>query len=260
MFKTISTAEARMLIRERSPVILDVRDVAAYRDVRIPDAIHATLATLYSTMRQIARDTPLLIYCHRGLVSRDFAELFDDFGFLEVYSLEGGFHAWRAEAGEIERSAAFLPVVNSSPSCEWLLERGGDPDNADAPLADGTPPLIEAARLGLAEVVKALIDAGAPLERTDPGGNNALWAACRSGRVETVGVLLKAGMNPNRQNASGATVLMDAAATGQTELVALLLAEGADPMLRRGDNRSALDLAGNLATLKLLRKAARSAA
>ncbi|CAL1240721.1 ankyrin repeat domain-containing protein [Candidatus Methylocalor cossyra] len=255
MVEQITAEAARRLIRERSPVILDVRDARAYSDARIPDAIHATLATINAAVRRFRRDTPLLIYCYRGHSSRDFAQLFAERGFREVYSLEGGFHAWHASGAEIQRPGP--AIVRTDPAAAWLLERGGNPDDPNALLPCGTPPLVEACRAGRADLVQGLLAAGADPNCTDPGGNDALWAACRSGDVNTVALLLAAGADPNRANGAGTTSLVQAASSGKTAIVALLLQAGADPQLKAGDGPSALECAANLEVLKLLRRAHR---
>jgi rhodanese-related sulfurtransferase len=260
MFIQISTEAAQQLIREKSPIILDVRDIQAYSDARIPNAIHVTLSTIKSVAKQFRRDAPLLVYCYRGHASRDFAELFSDFGFREVYSLEGGFQAWHASEAEIERPTAGSPVVNSDPLTDWLLDQGGDPDNANALFPDGSLPLIKACQQGLANIAEALIEAGADIGCTDSFGNDALWAACYSEDLRTIGVLMDAGVDLNRQNRVGATALIYAASAGKTEVVAFLLEAGADPEIRTEDDFTALDLASNLEILRLLRRTTRSAA
>jgi rhodanese-related sulfurtransferase len=260
MYTQISTEAARSLIRDKSPVILDVRDVQAYSDARIPGAIHVTLSTLKSVARQFRRDTPLLIYCYRGHASRDFAELFADFGFGEVYSLDGGFQAWHAGNAEIERPTAGPPVVHSDPLTDWLLDQGGDPDHPNGLLSDGGLPLIKACQQGQADIAEALIEAGADIRGTDGFGNDALWAACYSGDLRTIGVLMEAGIDLNRQNRVGATALIYTASAGKTEVVAFLLEAGADPELRTEDDFTALELASNLEILRLLRRRVRSAA
>ena len=40
-------------------------------------------------------ETSLLIYCYHGHTSQHLAEFFSDFGFKDVYSLEGGYEAWK---------------------------------------------------------------------------------------------------------------------------------------------------------------------
>lgn len=260
MFRQISTEAARLLIREKSPVILDVRDPVAYRDARIPNAIHVTLSTIQAALKRFGRDAPLLIYCYRGHASKDFAELFADFGFREVYSLEGGFQAWHASHAEIERPVAAPPVVNTDPATEWLLDEGGNPDDVNSPLADGSPPLIKACQRGRSDIVEKLIEAGADCAAVDAYGNDALWAACYSGDLKTIGALVDAGMDLNRRNPGGATALIYAASAGKTEVVEFLLELGADPWIKTEDDFTALELAANLDILKRLRRATRNAA
>lgn len=259
MFQEISVAAARRLIRDRSPVILDVRDAAAFRDARIPNALHVSLSTLKAQAGQLARENPLLVYCYRGHLSRDFAELFSDFGFREVYSLEGGFHAWHAGAAEIERPAAVPAVIWSDPLVEWLLDAGGNPDAVNAPLADGTSPLLRACREGREDIAAALIEGGADRGALDSYGNDALWAACYAGDLPTIRALLNAGIDLDRQNRTGATALIYAASAGKTEVVKFLLEAGADPDLTTEDDFTALDLAANIEILRLLRRAKRPA-
>ena len=40
------------------------------------------------------KDAPVLIYCYHGNASQEFAQIFSDFRFREVYSLDGGYEAW----------------------------------------------------------------------------------------------------------------------------------------------------------------------
>ena len=254
MFTQISTEAARELIRKKSPIILDVRDATAYSDARIPNAIHLTLSTIRTTFK-LGRDAPLLIYCYRGHASRDFAELFSDHGFREVYSLEGGFQAWHAANAEIERPVAGPAHVNSDPAIDWLLDEGGNPDDPNAPLADGSPPLIKACRQGRADIVERLIEEGADLGGTDAYGNDVLWAACYGADPSTILVLLKAGIDVNRQNRTGVTALIYAASMGKAEVVDCLLKAGADPELRTDEGYTALEVAANLDILRRLRRA-----
>lgn len=258
MFKQISTLAAQALIRDKSPVIFDVRDAVAYSDARIPNAIHVTLSTINSAFKRYRRDTPLLIYCYRGHSSRDFAQLFNDFGFQEVYSLDGGFHDWHANGAVIERPAKTPAVLLSNPVAAWLTDQGGNPDNPNAALRCGTPPLIKACQLGLADIAEGLIEAGANLSLTDSFGNDALWAACYSGDLRTIAVLMEAGADLNRRNATGATSLIYAASAGKTEVVAFLLEAGADSEVKTQDDFTALELAANVDILKLLRRRRRS--
>jgi ankyrin repeat protein len=74
----------------------------------------------------------------------------------------------------------------------------------------GKGDLMDAARTGNAEAVKALLAAGADVNAKDADGNTALMAAAKKGRTppETVKALLAAGADINAKNNKGETALM----------------------------------------------------
>lgn len=95
MFKRITVSTSGELIRDKNPIIFDIRDAASFQAGHIPDAVYLTDQKLKSTLKKTARDQAILVYCYHGNASQDIAKLFADFGFSEVYSLEGGFESWR---------------------------------------------------------------------------------------------------------------------------------------------------------------------
>lgn len=249
MFKRVSVSLGSSLIRERNPVIYDIRDAASYENAHLPNAIFLSDQTLKSAIRKGVRERPVLIYCYRGNASQDIAKLFCDFGFSDVYSLDGGFESWKQEMGLAITSQAAPPETGVA---DWLKAQGYDPSNLNE-LIQGKPPLVKASQLGRDDLAAALIAAGALLTGVDEFGNDALWAACFSGDLKTVQVLLDAGSEIDRINPNGSTALMYAASAGKTEVVEFLLKAGANPNLENQDGFTALDLAANLDTLKLLR-------
>jgi thiosulfate sulfurtransferase len=40
---------------------------------------------------------PLIVYCYHGNSSQGAANYFDGLGFKEVYSVDGGYEAWRSK-------------------------------------------------------------------------------------------------------------------------------------------------------------------
>ena len=95
----------------------------------------------------------------------------------------------------------------------------------------GTPALIEAARAGDAESVRALLDGGADVNARQGDGATALhWAAHRNSLAATR-LLLDAGADPNAANDLDATPLWLAAENGSAPMTELLLDAGADPNL-----------------------------
>ncbi|MFN3623582.1 MAG: thiosulfate sulfurtransferase GlpE [Hyphomicrobium sp.] len=101
-FKRIGIADARRLIegRDCELLILDVRDKRSYAAGHIPAAQSASDAEIYRLVTSQPKQQPVLIYCYHGNASQTYAQTFVDFGFEEVFSLDGGFEHWR-EAGDL---------------------------------------------------------------------------------------------------------------------------------------------------------------
>lgn len=249
MFKHISASHSSALIQQRNPLIFDVRDVASYQAAHLPNAVYLSDQTLKSTIRKGPRNRTLLIYCYHGNASQDIAKLFCDFGFLDVYSLDGGFASWQQAMPPTQVEPPALPAVDIQ---QWLLAQGFSATDVQADKQTGTP-LIKACQLGQAEMAAALIQAGARLNALDTYGNDAVWAASFSGDLPTLQVLRNAGADLNWQNPNGNTSLMYAASAGKTAVVEYLLQAGANPHLQNQDGYTALDLAATLEILTLLK-------
>ncbi len=93
----------------------------------------------------------------------------------------------------------------------------------------GVSALSLACRNGNAELVRALLEAGADANTTLPGGETALMTAARTGRPEPVRLLLERGAIVGATERKNQTALMWAAAEGHAEVVRILVEAGADP-------------------------------
>lgn len=130
--------------------------------------------------------------------------------------------------------------------------RAGTPPDVRA--GDGTTPLMEAALHGSAEMVSALLDAGAdPRAVSEAGVTALLWGAWDANKVR---LLLARGADPNARSTLDNTPLMVAAgAPTGSAAVEQLLAAGADITLRNKGGRTALRFAaggGDVRTVRLL--------
>jgi len=98
MFKIINAEQAETLIASEKVRILDVRDFRSYRAGHIDGAVLLHEGLEQRLVDDGAFDEPVLLYCYRGIQSREKAEHFTNLGFERVYSLEGGYTDWpRAE-------------------------------------------------------------------------------------------------------------------------------------------------------------------
>ena len=142
----------------------------------------------------------------------------------------------------------------------WLLQAGfnaSEPLQADidATIGNGVTPLMHAARLGQLDVIDALLARGADPSLLNADLNGALWFACYADSVVCTERLIRAGAPLDTQNINGATALIYCASAGKAPLVRLLLDAGANAALTTLDDFTALELAGNLACLQLLKTA-----
>ena len=246
-FRRIDAATAAQLLDRGDVLVLDSRDPDNYERARIPGARRLSADNLDALLVGTARSTPVLLYCYHGNASQTYGQMFADFGFAEVYSLDGGFAAWQ-RAQKNKRPLAISPQL-----ANWLQALGYPTDDLDARLDHGITPLMRAARLNETGAVFELLQAGADLNATNVDGNNALWMACVGESAEAMDLLVRAGIDMDHQNDSGATCLMYAASTGKHAAVQRLLDAGADPLLRTQDDFSALDMASTIDCLRLLR-------
>ncbi|ANS79549.1 putative ankyrin-like protein [Serinicoccus hydrothermalis] len=89
--------------------------------------------------------------------------------------------------------------------------------------------LFDLARAGEAERLAAYVDAGAPVDLTDPAGNTLLMLAAYHGHPSTVSALADRGADVDRLNDRGQSPLAGAIFKGEDAVVATLLEHGADP-------------------------------
>jgi ankyrin repeat protein len=142
----------------------------------------------------------------------------------------------------------------------WLLQaefRVVEPLESciNSTIVNATTPLMHAARQGNLEIIKALLSRGADPTLLNSDSNGALWFACFSNSEVCVAALIEAGAPLDSQNINGASALIYCASAGKTPLVRQLLDAGANTTLMTLDDFTALELAGNLDCLRMLKAA-----
>jgi ankyrin repeat protein len=124
-----------------------------------------------------------------------------------------------------------------------ILAADGGAPRACAP--DGHTPLGLAWFFGHRDIVRLLIEKGADVNAVSKNAQHVapLHAATARHDAEIVEALLKAGADPNRHQEAGFTPLHEAASAGQEAIARLLVAHGAQRDARTDDGRTAADLA-----------------
>jgi rhodanese-related sulfurtransferase len=252
-YRCITVQQAREIIENQSCTVLDIRDEQSFNQSRLPDAVRFNDMLIRQMRKAGKQHSSVLVYCYHGISSRDIAKMLCDFGFTEVYSLDGGFAAWQSFSHQATAQPAPEIVNNNSPLHHWITQQGFNTNDLNWRDDMGMTALMQASRFGLCETVKALIDAGADINLTNNDGNNALWLACFSGDQATIDALIQSGINIDQQNTTGATALMYSASAGKADVVRLLLDARADPHLKSQDDYTAFDLAATPQVYRLLR-------
>ncbi len=93
----ISITDARKLLQRKMITIVDIRDQTSYESGHINGAKHLNNENMDDFVRDCDLDRPLIIYCFHGYASQSAAHLLFEQGFEEVYSLIGGYEAWKSE-------------------------------------------------------------------------------------------------------------------------------------------------------------------
>lgn len=87
--------------------------------------------------------------------------------------------------------------------------------------------LFDLARAGEGERLGAYVDAGAPVDLTDPAGNTLLMLAAYHGHAAAVQELARRGADVDRLNDRGQSPLAGAIFKGEPQVVDTLLEHGA---------------------------------
>jgi len=161
--------------------------------------------------------------------------------------LDAGAEVQPPEGVKIKHSPLlFASMSGDLETVSLLLARGASPNRRDSPLS-------EAITFGRADVVRALIAAGAKVDLVERTGVNLLHWATLTNRPDVIADLAKAGVDINAIDEHGFTPLMYAATIDFGDAVTLraLMAAGADKTIRNSAGRTALQQARRLGLAQL---------
>ena len=94
-YKCISIDAAKTLIDQGSVTIADVRDAGTFRAGSIENSVNIQQENVEEFLAMADKDQPLIVYCYHGNSSKGAADYFSSQGYKEVYSMDGGYEAWR---------------------------------------------------------------------------------------------------------------------------------------------------------------------
>ncbi|HMV21983.1 MAG: rhodanese-like domain-containing protein [Betaproteobacteria bacterium] len=93
----INPAEATLLINREDAQVVDVREADEFAGGHLPEARNIPAGKLADRVGEIEKfkDRPLILCCASGIRSGKACEQLKKAGFTRLYSLDGGFDAWR---------------------------------------------------------------------------------------------------------------------------------------------------------------------
>ncbi|RDV23965.1 thiosulfate sulfurtransferase GlpE [Alteromonas aestuariivivens] len=81
--------------RQDELVVVDIRDPQSYASAHMPDATNLNNDNFAAFLERTPRTQPVVVVCYHGVSSQQAAQVIAQQGFEQVYSMDGGFEAWR---------------------------------------------------------------------------------------------------------------------------------------------------------------------
>lgn len=95
-YRCINITQACDLIDQGAQVV-DIRDESSFNELHIDGAANLNNHNLPEYIARADFDQPLIVCCYHGISSQSAAAYLAHQGFEQVYSLDGGFEAWRGQ-------------------------------------------------------------------------------------------------------------------------------------------------------------------
>ena len=103
--KVIGNLELTRLINSANALLVDLRETRDYEGGRLPKAVHIPLSQLESRGSELARHVgrPIVTYVMRGDRGRMAGNVLARLGFKDIYTLNGGYLAWKDAGLPVEK-------------------------------------------------------------------------------------------------------------------------------------------------------------
>ena len=95
-FEQIDVPKAQEFILNKEITIVDMRDPDSYIQGHIRNAILVNSDNIDQFIESADKHKPVICYCYHGFNSQMAAQYLKDNGFIQVFSVIGGFEEWRS--------------------------------------------------------------------------------------------------------------------------------------------------------------------
>ncbi len=146
--KQVGAEEARDLMKNSGAVVVDVRESDEWRQGHIPEAIFVPRGFLELRIEDKVPDrkAPVILQCASGTRSLLAARTLREMGYEKLYSLNGGFNAWKDKGLPWVADRQFTPDELTRYSRHFLIPEVGE--KGQAKLLDAKVLLLGAGALG----------------------------------------------------------------------------------------------------------------
>jgi thiosulfate sulfurtransferase len=94
-YQLISIVDAHQRSLEEKVNMVDIRDPNSFETDHVEGSFHLTNETVAEFMAEVDLKMPVFVICYHGNSSKGVAQYLSDQGYVDVYSVEGGFVEWR---------------------------------------------------------------------------------------------------------------------------------------------------------------------
>ena len=95
IIKHINISSAKIKLKDEKVIFFDVRDSKSFIIGHIDRAINLSSSNFENVINKVDKSSTVIVYCYHGNSSQSVAQLLIEYGFLDVYSLDGGYEEWK---------------------------------------------------------------------------------------------------------------------------------------------------------------------
>jgi thiosulfate sulfurtransferase len=94
-FQHISAQDTKDRLTKGEIKVVDIRDDQSFELGHIPSSYHLSNKNISQFINDNQFNMPVVVCCYHGISSQQAAQHLIHQGFKQVYSMDGGFEAWR---------------------------------------------------------------------------------------------------------------------------------------------------------------------